>query len=215
MKIKALLYCCINGKKLVKGLNGYYLDCHSDNYYWGKKMPSPMGLNGKIVCDCEVDTEELLKDNYYDENLSYNKGKDFFALKGYQEFNEGQAILEKRSCCDEDMLNAYKPNYALHLSNIKVFDKPRELKECYYYNSNFDYLLKAPQNMCYAFEPIQFDEINIDMRRLVLISVRPQWLCLILNGKKDIEVRRVVLKGMVEIPTKKSKSEKPETTGGK
>lgn len=198
MKVKALIYCT---KELNKGayLVNYF------GYRFVKMEENEKAnfdiLNGKIACECEVETEELLTNTflYKTKTLSFSE-------------------LCERSCFDFDKFYKYLGNikgYALHISNIKVFDKPRELKECYYYNSNFDYLLKAPQNMCYAFEPIQFDEINIDMRRLVLISVRPQWLCKILNGEKDIEVRRKVLKGMVEIPNKKSKSEKPETIGGK
>ncbi len=50
-------------------------------------------------------------------------------------------------------------------------------------------LKEAPQNMCRVFDTKD---------NYVLISIRPQWLCKILNGEKSIEVRRKVLKGMCE-----------------
>lgn len=54
-------------------------------------------------------------------------------------------------------------------------------------------LSKAPQNMqwCYIYE-------NGKWEKRLLISIRAEWACLILNKIKDIEVRRKVLKGMVE-----------------
>jgi predicted transcriptional regulator len=194
MKVKTLIYCTKATKK-----NDYLTKVWNNQYELSslKEVSENDTLNGKIVCECEVDTEEI------EDKVSYF---DSWFNEGHHTKTMSNKELEKRSCLSYQDLCKYlgegEPTevvgYALHLSNIKVFDKPRELKECYYYNSNFDYLLKAPQNMCYAFEPIQFDEINIDMRRLVLISVRPQWLCKILNGEKDIEVRRKVLKGMCD-----------------
>jgi predicted transcriptional regulator len=47
-------------------------------------------------------------------------------------------------------------------------------------------LKKAPQNMCYVYDK--------DGNKYVLISVHPEWLAMILNGLKTIEVRRKVLK---------------------
>jgi hypothetical protein len=57
----------------------------------------------------------------------------------------------------------------------------------------YEPLEKAPQNMMWVYV-----KENGKWEERLLISVRPQWLCKILNGEKDIEVRRKVLKGMVE-----------------
>lgn len=49
---------------------------------------------------------------------------------------------------------------------------------------------KAPQNMMRVIDAYGDDEY-------ILISVRPEWLCKILNGEKTIEVRKKVLKEML------------------
>ena len=48
---------------------------------------------------------------------------------------------------------------------------------------------RAPQNMMMVWYKGE---------RYALISIKSKWLCKILNGEKTIEVRRKVLKGMVE-----------------
>lgn len=80
-----------------------------------------------------------------------------------------------------DYIKLGKDGYALHLSNIKIFDKPKEL-----YDYNIE---KAPQNMMRVYD--KFDN------EYILISVQSEWLCKILNGEKTIEVRKKVLKEMV------------------
>lgn len=47
---------------------------------------------------------------------------------------------------------------------------------------------KAPQNMM---------RFIFNNEEYVLISIRPEWLCKILNGDKTIEIRRKILKGMM------------------
>ena len=70
--------------------------------------------------------------------------------------------------------------YNLHLSNVEVFDVPKELS---------DFGVKtAPQNMRKCFD----DKGN----EYILISIRPEHLKNILNGKKTIEVRKKILKCM-------------------
>lgn len=49
---------------------------------------------------------------------------------------------------------------------------------------------KAPQNMMYCY--------GVNGKRYVLISIKPEWLCKILNREKTIEVRKKVLKEMLE-----------------
>lgn len=192
MKIKALLYCCKEKNKEDRLVR----DEHYGKTFWlyGAITENFESLNGKIVCECDIETEEI------EDKVSYF---DSWFNEGHHTKNMTNKELEKHSCLSYQDLCKYlgegEPNevigYALHLSNIKVFDKPRELSD---YSRRIDDLCyqvigKAPQNMMYAYDfnltPIQ---------KYVLISIRPQWLCKILNGEKDIEVRRKVLKGMVE-----------------
>lgn len=190
MKIKALLYCTKAKPQLVKHNNGYNLN-NLSKCNWELKEYEEVELNGKIVCECEVETEEIIALEF----------EDYYHLK---KSHIGDKELMKRSCLelydlidylgvnDRDNPKAIqKVGYALHISNIKVFDKPRELS--LYSSSSEEYrpIKKAPQNMCNAY----YDE---GTKHYILISVRPQWLCKILNKRKDIEVRRKVLKGMCD-----------------
>ena len=133
-------------------------------------------LNGKIVAECEVETEEIK----------------IFDKVNWK--NEWENKLEE-SCLTINQLenylysNNYK-GYALHIKNLKEkilsFDK-----DCIFKKPHGNELItRAPQNMQWCF----------DRRgnRYALISIRPEWLCKILNGEKTIEIRKKVLKGMCD-----------------
>ena len=88
-----------------------------------------------------------------------------------------------------------KVGYAIHIKNLHIFDKPRELNE---YADNKGYnIKKAPQNMMYACK-YSHTSWNDIFDYYILISIRPEWVCKILNGEKTIEVRKKVLKEMLE-----------------
>jgi hypothetical protein len=78
---------------------------------------------------------------------------------------------------------------------LHIFDEPRELGMAHYTTLKSAYKIqKAPQNMCIvrSYYPKDYSE------KYILISIRPEWLCKILNGEKTIEVRRTVLKEMLK-----------------
>lgn len=156
-------------------------------------------LNGTIPLECECEVEEI----------SCKIGSPF----PYLEFEHE---LPKTCLTEEELENYlnYKVGYALHLTNIKSFEKPLELSEFYnsHLNEEIDKLIQenetleyphlspyiaykkcrltnAPQNMFWCF--------GENGQKYCLISIRPEWLCKILNGEKTIEVRRKILKGML------------------
>lgn len=175
-------------------------------------------LNGKIVAECEVETEEI--------RLWGDEIENYFG-------NNEEISIEKDSCLNFEQIeqylcsNDYK-GYALHISNLKIFDKPLSICEFDLktldrsketpqnpkdhslsntvmhierknnkLKSKFEVLKpinKAPQNMCSVFK---VDSKNYEKKYYVLISIRPEWLCKILNGEKTIEVRKKVLKEML------------------
>ena len=70
--------------------------------------------------------------------------------------------LLKASCLTENQLFDYcnlesrKPFYAIHISKLEIFDRPKELSEFNYWKDKSEYgcwyenkLTKAPQNYCY------------------------------------------------------------------
>ena len=213
--LKIILYCCKAKPLMEKSDDTCYEIGMSSRYIIGNdRLEIVKPLNGKIVAECEIETEEIEdKVSYFDS--WFNDGHHTKTLSNKE--------LEKRSCLSYQDLIKYlgdgEPNevigYALHISNLKIFDKPKELddfttrtpidhdsivcdsctdlncdcKKCRY---SYDYqpVIKAPQNMMKVCE--------WDIEDKVLISIQPKWLCKILNGEKTIEVRRKVLKGMVD-----------------
>lgn len=137
-------------------------------------------LNGKIVAECEVETEKLRK-------LSLNERRN-----GFLRYENEEEIL-KQSCLNGLQLREYLINadgYALHIKNLKTktlsFDK-----DCIFKKPHGNEVIKrAPQNMQWCFDRMG--------NRYALISIRPEWLCKILNGEKTIEIRKKVLKGMCD-----------------
>lgn len=90
-----------------------------------------------------------------------------------------------------DYIKLGNKGYAIHLSKLKIFDDPKELYEFYKddflqeLNEEDTEIKKAPQNMCYVYDR--------KGNKYILISIRPEWLCKILNGEKTIEIRKQIV----------------------
>lgn len=195
-KVKALLYCTKKTPYLVKD---DYTFKNKTIYYTHYKEPGSWGLtfNGKILAECEVETEEIRLSAYSDY-------EDKIYLFDTPTLTNDE-LTEKSWLCN-DKLDEYLINekgYALHISNLFIFENPVELSD-YNVDNSADYgsfgwafedneritpLKKAPQNMMRVYD--KFDN------EYILISVRSEWLCKILNGDKTIEVRKKVLKEML------------------
>lgn len=169
---KCLLYCT-KGKPYITGLEGKDDGTHCYRY-------SLIPINGHIVAECEVETEKLKK-------LSLNERRN-----GFLRYENEEEIL-KQSCLSGEQLRHYlrkTDGYALHIKNLKrkilSFDKDCIFKKPH----GNEVITRAPQNMQWCY----------DRRgnRYALISIRPEWLCKILNGEKTIEIRKKVLKGMCD-----------------
>lgn len=192
MKTKCLMYCTKALPNLFRlDENEFYTD--RDTHYNG------LALNGKIVAECDFEVEE--------HNETTN---DWLCMSLREKIVFGN-LCEEASI---DELECYKyadgkPLYAIHIKNLHTFDNPLELKDIYTRECNWNKcsrceygkegkincgtidipLSRAPQNMMWVWYKGE---------RYVLISIQSKWLCKILNGEKIIEVRRKVLKGMVE-----------------
>ena len=179
-KVKALLYCTKKTPYLVKD------DFPFENepiYFTHYKEPGSCGLplNGKIVAECEVETEEI--------RLWGDEIENYFG-------NNEEISIEKDSCLNFEQIekylcsNDYK-GYALYIKNLKELNQPLTnyiYKRCKK-PSGFNQVWKAPQNMMRVYD--KFDN------EYILLSVQSKWLCKILNGEKTIEVRKKVLKEML------------------
>lgn len=154
--MKLLLYCT----KSVVPLYKSYEDTSS--YFQCQQNALDVKLNGKIVAQCDCNKVDGICCS-----PSLENSEEFlweYCLFAYQLY---------------DYLDG-KLGYNIHLSNVEVFDVPKELS---------DFGVKtAPQNMMKCFD----DKGN----EYILISIRPEHLKNILNGKKTIEVRKKILKCM-------------------
>ncbi len=175
---KVLLYCTKGKPSLLNLLNGtdYRLDCKE---LWKEYNPNDVYdvLNGKIVAKCEVETEEI-------------ENSDLINKLTREE-------LLNKSCLTEEQLSNYLNfnnntiGYTLHIKNLEELKAPLTFEKNYIYKEphGFNQVLKAPQNMMRIYDRFG--------NKYILISIRPEWLCKILNGDKTIEVRRKVLKEML------------------
>lgn len=215
-KVKVLLYCTKKQPYLVK--DDFPLE-NEPIYFTHYKEPGCCGLplNGKIVAECEVETEEI-------KLSAYSVYEDTIYLFDTPTLTNDE--LTEKSCLCNDKLDEYLINekgYALHISNLEIFAEPatieyadlespvldseliggswlcdncdtpgNDCKHCHDHYEFFKTIEKAPQNMMRVYSNIgRYD------CQYILISVRPEWLCKILNGEKTIEVRKKVLKEML------------------
>lgn len=169
--MRALLYCTKSAPYLIKTMGGNYTLTNK----YDTQIHNMFGnyYNGKIVAEIEYEIAEI-KRQYFD-----NKGYYFC----YYDL--------KNACLTYDELDKYLKGwngYAIKITHLIPNWRPKELDD--YYNNKDNFITKAPQNMCYVY--------NDFGRKYVLISVRPEWLCKILNREKTIEVRKKVLKEMID-----------------
>ena len=171
--MKLLLYCT----KSKPNLNKLY---GKNWFYFGEKLIDlDVRLNGKIVAQCDCEKIETICPEFGYLDAACEGGA------GY--------ILDKACLTRQQLIDYGKGEWlsALHLSNLETFDYPKKL-------SDFG-VKKAPQNMCYKRYPVPFDNElggwEID-KETIIISIKPEHLKNILNGKKTIEVRKKILKSM-------------------
>ena len=178
-KIKGLLYCTKAKPSLMKyeNIDGYYTD--TDPVLDKRAL-----LNGKIVAECDFEVEEITPSTWNAETeRRILKGS---CLKEHQLF---EYIIK------DDENESQNPFYALNIKNLHIFDEPRDIRN--YYNiaprtmadcMNQKALLKAPQNMCNAYD--------VYKNHYILISIQPKELCRILNGEQIILIKKQVLNCM-------------------
>jgi len=187
--MKLLLYCT----KAKPYLYSFMGKLWEQNKKLAEEVPM---LNGKIVAECDFEVEKIVCD------LRMTKEYRFFDEYTTKSLSEKELLYASK--IDRISFINYlkgKNGYAIHIKNLHIFDKPKELSD---YNQLikgkskgaldvlivFDDTKKAPQNMMYVYD-------RNTVEKYALISIRPEWLCKILNGEKTVEIRKKVLKEML------------------
>lgn len=199
---KLLLYCTKAMPYLVDERKMRYHNFVLGDSSVLKSNEKDLVLNGKIVAECDFDVEEI-----FSEKLDVEVGYEpLFYTETIDDIAKGSCLTQFEI---ENYLGCKKGGevvgYAIHINNLHIFDEPKELGQ-YYSQVQVDWIeetelhrLKngittAPQNMCYAYK---YSYSNGKLEKYILISIKPQWLCKIINGEKTIEVRKKVLKEML------------------
>ena len=203
--MKLLLYCTKAKPYLYKTEDTTY-PAYPIGYHTDKNLKVKLSntnelanLNGKIVAECDFEVEEIglveIPDYAGDECHTFVYDVSIY----FETKTLNQDKLFKKSCLNWEEMKKYLystngKGYAIHIKNLHIFDEPRFIQD-YSKNENpYNYIENAPQNMMYAYDVKSFK----DYEKYILISIRPEWLCKILNGEKTIEVRKKVLKEMLK-----------------
>lgn len=181
--MKCYIYCTKAKPTLYKQFSGYDNEGKMQNitYHLTKELGG-CPLNGKIVASFDLNKVDMY---------------DLPRLEHYGYIGLIKNTL-KYSCLNYEKLEEYVGNkdfYAWHIENLKILDEPLGLYDClkrYEVEPNFTnvkHMLKAPQSWCYA---------EIEDEECILISIKPEWVCKILNGEKTIEVRKTAPKELIK-----------------
>ena len=196
--MKLLLYCTKAKPILYKP---FELDCfpndEASRFYLGddRTIEIDEELNGKIVAECDYEVEKIIYRETTKNNYSFGT-----------ETLTPDELLDKSCLTILELCKYIGSNkkwikgdygYAIHIKNLNIFNEPKKLTDCYRIippdeiGCRYKSIRKAHQNMMYAYDYFGDDD------KKVLISIRPEWLCKILNGEKTVEVRKVILKEML------------------
>ena len=205
--MKLLLYCtkgkplfltygdCDNGDYATY-FEEYVCDNRYYDYEYDYKVIEPKDfLNGKIVAECDFEVEKmLLKPG----PLSFGIDGLYYVCEKSKLSGKDGTLNEKCQLTNRELVDYLVfDGYAIHIKNLYIFNKPKELSN-YRCKKSLEKIKVAPQNMMYVHSLVDnpYTMTGTDIETDILISISPEWLCKILNGEKTIEVRRKVLKEM-------------------
>ena len=199
--MRLLLYCTKEKPYLYKTDDTMIEKMNGDYHTQLNEAVLTENLNGKIVAECDYDVEEIKKVNYDcilftntlgTEDLINKCGIDYFSLKEYLKPNWNK---------EDDLQNLDIVGYAIHIKNLHIFDKPKELSVYYNLAQNGNPLLAKTMQEVGIWEiydpPVNGPEVEHFVGKF-FIPVSSQEMCRIANGEQTALVRRRVLKEMLE-----------------
>ena len=148
-------------------------------------------LNGKILIQCDVEIKEIAIHKT-------DVGVGFDTIY-YTENMENDELIQL-SCVDNQEMQNYfgisknngeKVGYAIHLKNIDILEKPRDVSECDQYRRPALHLKHLPRNMC--------DCYNYYGWWNILITLTPQEMCNVLNGEQTVIIRKEILEDRLKL----------------
>jgi hypothetical protein len=146
-------------------------------------------LNGLVVARCEC--KEIVR-------LRHNPK--YFP-------DDRKEELEARTGLDEEAIEAYgkgRDLFAYHLENVRTLYKPLRISDFYSDEACTKPLTRAPQSFQKAYRKIYvpkdeaLDDSDYYAELCYLFSDRSPFVCKILNGEKDLEIRKSLIKEVKE-----------------
>lgn len=131
-------------------------------------------LNGQIVASFDLNNVKEISQNF-----AYQVANGKLDLQTH--YDEKILKMSNLTNAELDSYSKFQDVFAWYIENLEILDKPLEL-------SHFS-LSKAPQSWCYA---------NVEDEECILISIKPEWVCKILNREKTIEVRKNAPKELIK-----------------
>lgn len=190
--MKLLLYCTKAKPYLYKTDDTMIEKMNGDYHTQLNEAVLTENLNGKIVAECDFEVHKF---------KTLNR-----TIEDYEKFNRNDMlyIFERSNLSYTELIDYLGENsegYAIHIKNLHIFDKPKKLTDyhcktnkndelCLNGGCGYKFFYKAPQNMMYAYDG--------EGNKYIVISIQPQWMCLILNRTKYVEVRKVIVKEMLQ-----------------
>ena len=164
------IYCTKNGGNLVYGTEyrgGSFVDEYGITRGYSKQKANEIFglLNGKVVARFWCDKVEEIKSLKHKPSLSCPYDWLYYIV------NDSPDNLKKNSCLGFNELHTYlqgKKGYAIHITKLEIFDKPKEISEFKRYINDSDCkkcaygsrcplypcdkipLTRAPESWCYV-----------------------------------------------------------------
>lgn len=156
--------------------------------------------NGKIVIECDFEVEKIIPIDVSEDDYTYGLSSGKGLLK--------ESCLSTYDICeyleDYNGETIFKKGYAIHIKNLHIFDKPKELSDFNKiietpYGDEPDAIITKISNMmrCCWVEYRFGTFLEPVCRSRILIPVSPQEMCRIANKQQAILIRKKVLKEML------------------
>lgn len=193
--MKALLYCPNSKPYLVYGCTNKYTMSYGYDTTYSEEIKNNLDcFNGKIIGECDYEVEEikLIETPEYAGSECNTFLYDVSINFETKTLNEDD--LCKQSCLTADKLDKYLDlynekevyGYAIHIKNLDIWNTPRSLER-------MD--VKSPiKNITKA---LALRIAGFTLERYIIIPVRPELMCKILNGDCTVIVKKKVLKEMI------------------
>lgn len=134
-----------------KGFSSYFIE---ENNIRNKGCLSKARVGGKVIGEFVCDIVE----EFHEWQLSPGGKFREFEQKDLDNFLQASCLSYEEVCAYRENLPYYKPLYGWHISDLKIYDKPKELGEFRIYCENKNCLkCKRSERKSYSFECSQLD----------------------------------------------------------